>query len=126
MRLPLKMIWKFMVILAFISFINVTYIGASSEGGHEGGHAEEGGESHELAQNQQLLEKEIRRHFHNAESGLINPPAPPQGVAESKSFCMYCHGSFPHISNRVVRAMFNFHKIFIACETCHYKERLNK
>lgn len=118
---------KLIAIFAIVGFLFCPLLTMASSEGHSA-HGEEL-ETPEVKHRKEDLgkmEKEIRRHFHNAEGELINPPPPPKGVSEGKSFCIYCHGSFPHINNRVVRAMFNFHKIFISCEACHYKERLNR
>lgn len=120
---------KLIIIFAIIGFLFCPLVAmASSEGGHGGEHGaeHETPEDKHKKEDENKITKEIRRHFHNTETGLINPPPPVEGASQAKAFCMYCHGSFPHITNRVVRAIFNFHKIFIACETCHYKERLNK
>ncbi len=119
MRL-LKIIKKIMAILALFIMMTIPEIIIASDAAHN-----KHGSAKKQPTHEELLKKEISRHFHNTEGELINPPQIPVGYSEAKSFCMYCHGSFPHITNIVVRAIFNFHKIFIACEACHYKARLN-
>ena len=66
------------------------------------------------------LQKEKHRHFHNI------PDDAEKQLSPNPSFCLSCHGLYPHNANKVVRAMFNFHKRFIACETCHLKGRYDR
>ena len=52
------------------------------------------------------------QHFHNLDEVVL------KGI-EYPSTCVSCHGDYPHNKNEKVRAFFNAHSWFIACETCH-------
>ncbi|MBI4650196.1 hypothetical protein HY745_02710 [Candidatus Desantisbacteria bacterium] len=121
-----NIVWKLVLISVLI--IGIESIPITVKANSDTEHASGGNTPEEKQMNQDKVfrDSEISRHFHNNESELVNPIPQPEGASTAKSFCIDCHGSLPHKKSRVVRAMFNFHKIFIACETCHYKERLNK
>jgi len=66
---------------------------------------------------QELLiqaKKEYTKHFHNLDLVVV------KGI-QTGSQCLNCHGDYPHYKGQKVRALFNAHSWFIACEVCHVK-----
>lgn len=57
-------------------------------------------------------EKYTLQHFHNLDAAVL------RGI-EYTSTCVTCHGDYPHNKTPKVRAFFNAHAWFMACETCH-------
>lgn len=53
-------------------------------------------------------------HFHNVDSTLDVKKRVP-------TLCLICHGNYPHSKNKEVRALYNMHTYFCACETCHLR-----
>ena len=51
-------------------------------------------------------------HFHNLNETVL------KGI-EYPSTCVTCHGDYPHNKTPKVRAFFNAHSWFMACEVCH-------
>ena len=58
--------------------------------------------------------REHSTHFHNLDELVV------EGI-QSGSLCVKCHGDYPHAKSKKVRALFNAHSWFIACEVCHLK-----
>jgi len=59
-----------------------------------------------------LKEQEISGHFHNI-SMQVSP--------DNRSYCIKCHGDFPHGSNPEIRGYLNMHDFYLACQTCHVR-----
>jgi len=57
-------------------------------------------------------EKYTLQHFHNLDDVVL------KGI-EYSSTCVTCHGDYPHNKTQKVRAFFNAHSWFMACEVCH-------
>lgn len=58
------------------------------------------------------MERYTIQHFHNLDDAVL------KGI-EYPSNCVTCHGDYPHNKTVKVRAFFNAHSWFIACEVCH-------
>ena len=58
------------------------------------------------------IERYTLQHFHNLDTDVL------RGI-DYASTCINCHGDYPHQKNPKVRALFNAHSWFIACEVCH-------
>jgi hypothetical protein len=43
--------------------------------------------------------------------------------ADTRNFCIHCHGQTPHSRSPQVRAFLNMHNLFISCQTCHIREK---
>jgi hypothetical protein len=69
----------------------------------------------EQAQRQQELER--HRHFHNVVAGTPKLPE------DLRPVCFICHSDLPHSKNKRIRSLMNLHTQFLACETCHIKEK---
>jgi hypothetical protein len=69
----------------------------------------------EQAQRQQELER--HRHFHN----VVAPT--PKLPEDLRPVCFICHSDLPHSKNKRIRSLMNLHTQFLACETCHIKEK---
>lgn len=52
----------------------------------------------------------LEGHFHHIDFE-IQP--------DKRSYCIKCHGDMPHKKVKEVRAFWNMHASFMACETCH-------
>jgi len=52
-----------------------------------------------------------KAHFHNLVKDFTEEGKQP--------VCYYCHGSYPHKRQKMVRALLNMHTQFIGCMTCH-------
>lgn len=52
----------------------------------------------------------LEGHFHHIDFE-IQP--------DKRSYCIQCHGDMPHNKVKEVRAFWNMHASFMACETCH-------
>jgi hypothetical protein len=52
----------------------------------------------------------IEGHYHHIDFD-IKP--------DKRSYCIKCHGDMPHKKVKEVRAFWNMHAFFMACETCH-------
>lgn len=59
-----------------------------------------------------LKEQEVSDHFHNI-TLQVGP--------DKRSFCIQCHGDFPHGKKEETRAYLNMHDFFLACQTCHIR-----
>ncbi len=59
-----------------------------------------------------LREQEVSGHFHNI-ALQVGP--------DKRSFCIQCHGDFPHGKKEETRAYLNMHDFFLACQTCHIR-----
>ena len=64
-------------------------------------------------------EKYTVQHFHNLDNAVL------RGI-EYPSTCVNCHGDYPHNKEPKVRAFFNAHSWFMACEVCHRENKLQK
>ncbi len=60
-----------------------------------------------------LKEQEITGHFHNITM---------QVTPDDRSYCIKCHGDFPHGTKAEVRTYLNMHDFYLACQTCHIKQ----
>ncbi len=58
------------------------------------------------------IEKYTLQHFHNLDNEVL------KGI-EYPSNCVNCHGDYAHNKTPKVRAFFNAHSWFMACEVCH-------
>lgn len=54
----------------------------------------------------------LEGHFHHLDFD-IKP--------DKRSYCNSCHGDMPHDKIKEVRAFWNMHAFFMACETCHVR-----
>ena len=54
----------------------------------------------------------LEGHFHHIDFE-IQP--------DKRSYCNKCHGDMPHNKVKEVRAFWNMHSFFMACETCHIR-----
>lgn len=54
----------------------------------------------------------LEGHFHHIDFE-IKP--------DKRSYCIKCHGDMPHDKIKEVRAFWNMHSFFMACETCHVR-----
>jgi hypothetical protein len=64
-----------------------------------------------------ILEKKIEvklEHFHNLDRTVDVKEWIP-------NLCLVCHGSLPHSKIKEIRALYNMHTYFCACEVCHLK-----
>ncbi|VAX07515.1 hypothetical protein MNBD_GAMMA25-384 [hydrothermal vent metagenome] len=61
-------------------------------------------------------EKYTVQHFHNLDNAVL------KGI-EYSSTCVNCHGDYPHNNTPKVRAFFNAHSWFMACEVCHRENK---
>ncbi len=59
-----------------------------------------------------LKEQEVAGHFHNI-TMKVTP--------DERSYCIKCHGDFPHGTKDQVRTYLNMHDFYLACQTCHIK-----
>jgi hypothetical protein len=54
----------------------------------------------------------LEGHFHHIDFDL---------QPDKQSYCNKCHGDMPHNKVKEVRAFWNMHSYFMACETCHMR-----
>lgn len=54
-------------------------------------------------------------HFHMLD-GAITQPEP------FHPLCTNCHGTYPHIKEKKVRSLLNFHTGYMACSVCHVRK----
>ena len=59
-----------------------------------------------------LKEQEVTDHFHNITM---------QVTPDERSYCIKCHGDFPHGTKSEIRTYLNMHDFYLACHTCHVK-----
>jgi cytochrome b subunit of formate dehydrogenase len=59
-----------------------------------------------------LKEQDVTGHFHNITM---------QVTPDERSYCIKCHGDFPHGSKSEIRTYLNMHDFYLACQTCHIK-----
>ncbi len=59
-----------------------------------------------------LKEQEVTGHFHNITM---------QVTPDDRSYCIKCHGDFPHGTKDEMRTYLNMHDFYLACQTCHIK-----
>ncbi|MBN2107385.1 MAG: hypothetical protein JW832_08150 [Deltaproteobacteria bacterium] len=59
-----------------------------------------------------LKEQEVAGHFHNI-TMKVTP--------DERSYCIKCHGDFPHGTKQEIRTYLNMHDFYLACQTCHIK-----
>ncbi|MCX5900962.1 MAG: hypothetical protein NTX06_09560 [Proteobacteria bacterium] len=59
-----------------------------------------------------LKEQEVSGHFHNITM---------QVTPDDRSYCIKCHGDFPHGTKSEIRTYLNMHDFYLACQTCHIK-----
>ena len=59
-----------------------------------------------------LKEQEVTGHFHNITM---------QVTPDERSYCIKCHGDFPHGTKSQIRTYLNMHDFYLACQTCHVK-----
>lgn len=57
-----------------------------------------------------------RGHFHMIDEFVSQPE-------QSPPFCLRCHGTYPHLKEKKVRSILNFHTGFIACSVCHARKK---
>ncbi len=60
-----------------------------------------------------LEEKRIEGHFHHIDFDI---------VPDKRLYCIKCHGDMPHDKVKELRAFWNMHASFIACQTCHVSQ----
>lgn len=65
------------------------------------------------------VERDTSQHFHNLDQVVL------QGIPY-RSTCLQCHGDYPHSKTKKVRAFFNAHSWFMACEVCHVRANENE
>jgi len=110
------------VLLMFLVFVGVVYHLTISDRGPgllrpllKKYEARQKSEILEQAQRQQELER--HRHFHNV---VADAPKLPEDM---RPVCFICHSDLPHSENKRIRSLMNLHTQFLACETCHIKEK---
>ncbi len=54
----------------------------------------------------------LEGHFHHVDFEIL---------PDKRSYCNKCHGDMPHKKVKEVRAFWNMHAFFMACETCHIR-----
>jgi hypothetical protein len=54
----------------------------------------------------------LEGHFHHIDFEIL---------PDRRSYCNKCHGDMPHNKVKEVRAFWNMHAFFMACETCHVR-----
>jgi hypothetical protein len=54
----------------------------------------------------------LEGHFHHIDFDIL---------PDKRSYCNKCHGDMPHNKVKEVRAFWNMHAFFMACETCHIR-----
>jgi hypothetical protein len=54
----------------------------------------------------------LEGHFHHIDFDIL---------PDKRSYCNKCHGDMPHNKTKEVRAFWNMHAFFMACETCHIR-----
>jgi len=81
-------------------------------------------EKHQERQKSEILDEarrhaefEKHRHFHNV---VADTPKLPEDM---RPVCFICHSDLPHSENKRIRSLMNLHTQFLACETCHIKEK---
>ncbi len=63
---------------------------------------------------QKVEDEQAWKHFHNYIVAEV--PTNP-----NPAFCFVCHGNIPHSNAKMTRSILNFHTVFLACETCHFR-----
>jgi len=61
----------------------------------------------------ELHEPKLPGHFHHVGRWY---------QADTRNFCITCHGAIPHSRSPQVRAFLNMHNLFMACQVCHVQE----
>ena len=61
-----------------------------------------------------VKEQYVKGHFHHI--GMTIDP-------DNTNVCIMCHGDVPHDKAKEIRAFLNMHAFYLACETCHVKEK---
>ncbi|MFA5241209.1 MAG: hypothetical protein WC392_02410 [Sulfuricella sp.] len=61
-----------------------------------------------------VKEQYVKGHFHHI--GMMVEP-------DETNVCTRCHGAVPHDKSKPIRAFLNMHAFFVACETCHIKQK---
>lgn len=120
--------WAWMVSVILWVIVGSIFIGTlhrNLTGGHGGSHAsataafasEDTGHRTESALLKRVKQETIfdrKAHFHN----LVDDP-----TEEGKQpVCYYCHGSFPHKRQPMIRTLLNMHTQFVGCMTCHVED----
>ena len=62
----------------------------------------------------EFLEPKLPGHFHHIGRWY---------EADTRNFCIKCHGQTPHAKSPQARAFLNMHNLFTACQTCHVREQ---
>jgi hypothetical protein len=61
----------------------------------------------------ELQEPKLSGHFHHVGQWY---------QADTKNFCIKCHGAMPHSRSPQLRAFLNMHNLFMSCQVCHARE----
>jgi hypothetical protein len=61
-----------------------------------------------------VKEQYVKGHFHHIGMTVEK---------DETSVCARCHGAVPHNKSKAIRAFLNMHAFFVACETCHIKQK---
>lgn len=61
-----------------------------------------------------VKEQYVKGHFHHIGMTV---------ESDESNVCVRCHGAVPHDKSKAIRAFLNMHAFFIACETCHIKQK---
>lgn len=61
-----------------------------------------------------VKEQYVKGHFHHIGMTV---------ESDESNVCVRCHGAVPHDKSKTIRAFLNMHAFFIACETCHIKQK---
>jgi hypothetical protein len=61
-----------------------------------------------------VKEQYVKGHFHHIGMTV---------EADESNLCVRCHGAVPHDKSKAIRAFLNMHAFYLACETCHIKQK---
>jgi hypothetical protein len=61
-----------------------------------------------------VKEQYVKGHFHHIGMTV---------EADESNLCVRCHGAVPHDKSKTIRAFLNMHAFYLACETCHIKQK---
>jgi hypothetical protein len=57
-----------------------------------------------------------KEHFHILDEAIYSDE-------ENAPMCLQCHGNFCHAKSEELRSFYNMHSFYLACETCHIREK---
>lgn len=64
-----------------------------------------------------VKEQYVKGHFHHIGMTV---------ESDETNVCVRCHGAVPHDKSKAIRAFLNMHAFYLACETCHIRNKLDQ